>query len=75
MAEHDRLRWRCRRGHLELDLLLLSFLEQDYPRLTEAEQARFRDLLQLDDDTLLDMLSGQAVAEPWRGIIERLRQC
>ncbi|MDJ0806588.1 MAG: succinate dehydrogenase assembly factor 2, partial [Gammaproteobacteria bacterium] len=32
-AELNRLRWQCRRGMLELDLLLLGFLETRYPRL------------------------------------------
>lgn len=54
--ERARLAWRCRRGMLELDLLLQGFLERGYDALSEAQQARFVQLLELQDQTLLDYL-------------------
>ena len=54
-----RLRWRCRRGLLELDLILLQFLEQQYHNLNTAEQHAFSDLLEVPDDTLLSYLNGR----------------
>ena len=33
---HDRLRWHCRRGMLELDLVLSAFLERHLERLDPA---------------------------------------
>ena len=37
MAEADRLRWRCRRGLLELELILTSFLDRYFERLDNLE--------------------------------------
>jgi len=54
--ERARLAWRCRRGMLELDLLLQGFLEHGYDELNEAQRRRFVQLLELQDQTLLDYL-------------------
>ena len=54
-----RLRWRCRRGLLELDLILLRFVDECYPTLQEAEKSGFQELLSLPDATLLDYLAGR----------------
>ena len=54
-----RLRWQCRRGLLELDILFLRFLEQRYPALSAAQQGCFRGLLDQSDQTLLAWLHGQ----------------
>lgn len=58
--ERERIRWRCRRGLLELDLLLGRFLEVHYPVLTEREQAAFVRLLDKPDPELLDYCVGFA---------------
>ncbi|MDH5784767.1 MAG: succinate dehydrogenase assembly factor 2 [Chromatiales bacterium] len=52
----SRLRWRCRRGMLELDLLLQPFLESGYGELNEAEQGHFLQLLELPDQELFEQL-------------------
>ena len=54
----DALRWQCRRGMLELDLLLGAFLEHGYRQLSADEQARFARLLAYPDQTLYDLLMG-----------------
>jgi len=54
-----RLRWQCRRGLLELDLLFVRFLEQRYSALSVAEQGDFQRLLEQPDQTLLAWLHGQ----------------
>ncbi|HEY0720519.1 MAG TPA: succinate dehydrogenase assembly factor 2 [Gammaproteobacteria bacterium] len=51
-----RLAWRCRRGMLELDLLLQGFLEHGYDELGKAQRMRFVQLLELNDQQLLDYL-------------------
>lgn len=75
MAEADRLRWRCRRGLLELDLILLRFLEREYPVLSPAEQAQFAELIALDDDRLLALIQGRLGAGEWAALVERLTAC
>lgn len=49
----SQLYWQCRRGNLELDLLLKNYLENDYPSACEAEREKFAQLLKLDDEELL----------------------
>ncbi|MCB1646136.1 MAG: succinate dehydrogenase assembly factor 2 [Pseudomonadales bacterium] len=55
--ELNRLRWRSRRGLLELDLLLLPFFDEEYRNLDEQTQAAFRKLLEQDDPDLLEWFS------------------
>ena len=52
--DQHRLKWKCRRGLLELDLVLESFL-QKYP----AEN-RLDELLELPDNDLLDIVMGRS---------------
>jgi antitoxin CptB len=54
-----RLRWQCRRGLLELDVLFVHFLEQHYNALNETEQGAFQRLLEQPDQTILGWLQGQ----------------
>lgn len=54
-----RLRWRCRRGLLELDLVLGSFLDRGYQHLDELEKQAFLKLLELPDTELLGYVQGQ----------------
>lgn len=56
-----RLYWQCRRGLLELDLLLIPFLEERYPHLTEDEQKQFEALLSHPDPQLLAWCLGSAL--------------
>ena len=50
--EHKRLMWHCRRGMLELDVLLLPFCREEYLSLNEEDQAKFVDLLECEDPDL-----------------------
>jgi antitoxin CptB len=72
-----RLRWRCRRGWLELDLVLARFLEEDYPTLGPAERRAFERLLALSDETLLAWLNGVepvSLDEEAAEVVKRLRR-
>jgi len=57
-----RLRWRCRRGMLENDLILERFLARRGQDLTEAEVAALDRLLDLPDGDLWDVLCDRAPA-------------
>nr|WP_282571229.1 succinate dehydrogenase assembly factor 2 [Methylonatrum kenyense] len=48
------MRWRCRRGMKELDLLLERFLEHGYAESSEVEKDAFEALLARQDDELWD---------------------
>ena len=73
----SRLRWRCRRGTREMDLLLLRFLEQGYPRLNAREQSLFGSLLDEADPDLYAWITGQAQpANPdYLPIIGKINNC
>ena len=57
-ADRARLNWACRRGMLELDLLLEGFMERGYDALPEAERPIFERLLETGDQQLLGWLLG-----------------
>ena len=58
--EHtERLRWQCRRGMLEVDLLLNRFLDAGYGDLTDAQKSAFVSLLEYPDQILLEWLMGR----------------
>lgn len=59
MAVPDQIKWRCRRGMLELDLLLSDFLSKRYEDLNEKERSTFVRLLDYPDQTLLELLMGR----------------
>ena len=59
MSELARMRWKCRRGMLELDLLLKAFLEQGYQDLDDRAQQRFDEMLNYPDAVLLEWLMGR----------------
>ncbi len=52
----SKLYWQCRRGSLELDLLLKNYLENEYSIASEQKRQQFVELLKLDDDDLLPAL-------------------
>lgn len=53
MLDIKRLRWQCRRGVKELDVILNAYLELEYIAATAVEQRDFVALLELEDDKLL----------------------
>ncbi len=75
MSELDRIRWQCRRGMLELDLVLNRFIEQDLAGLTPAELETFRQLLEEPDPWLLAWVMEQEIVPThYAALVQRLRQ-
>ena len=68
----SRLKWKCRRGLLELDLVLQNFVEK---HLQDNELGALNDLLELEDNDLWDIVSGRSDRFDARhgGIVARLR--
>jgi antitoxin CptB len=54
--ELSKLRWRCRRGLLENDLLIEKFFSKHAATLTVAQAKGMSDLMDLSDNDLLDLL-------------------
>ncbi len=61
--EHKRLIWHCRRGMLELDVLLLPFGRDIYLTLSTEDQAKFVDLLECEDPDLFSWFMQHQVPE------------
>mgnify|MGYP006180322881 FL=1 len=55
-----RLRWACRRGMLELDVLLAPFVEEGYDALSNTQKHDFERLLASDDPDLFAWFMGHA---------------
>lgn len=50
--DRNRLFWASRRGMLELDLVLLPFLEKIYPTLEQEDKERYWRLLDSEDQDI-----------------------
>ena len=59
-ARFERLRWRSRRGLLELDLVLARFWGGAGRGMDEVDAAALEKLLLLPDNDLLDIVMGRA---------------
>ena len=75
MAELDKIRWHCRRGMLELDLILEKFNRQHLTNLDAEQLERFKELLAFSDHDLLDLVMGRATCPDRRhdDILQLLR--
>jgi antitoxin CptB len=71
-AKQSRLKWKCRRGLLELDLVLQEFVAN---RMEENELNALNDLLDMEDNDLWDIVSGRSDRFDARheGIVARIR--
>lgn len=61
--EKAKMKWRCRRGMLELDLLLERFMAQGYEDLSEEQMVIFKKILEEPDPDLYSWLMGYAKPE------------
>jgi len=59
-TELSRMRWRCRRGMLENDLILTRFLDARGGTISAADVAALDRLLDLADGELWDLIAGRA---------------
>ena len=74
-ARLRRIRWRCRRGMLENDLVLSRFLDARGEALTEEDIAKLDALLNMTDNELWDFVCGRTMpADPaLASFVSRLR--
>jgi antitoxin CptB len=55
----ERLKWRSRRGLLELDIVLERFWSECGEGMDDAEAGRLATLLAMPDNDLLDLVMGR----------------
>ncbi|MCR4299305.1 MAG: succinate dehydrogenase assembly factor 2 [Gallionella sp.] len=75
MKNLERVRWRARRGLLELDIVLGRFIEAHYAQLDEAGRQALEVLLDMPDNPLWDMVAGRLEAMPdeRQALLEKIR--
>ena len=73
----NRLRWQCRRGLLELDLVLERFLQKFGDRLQGERLSSFQTLLTYTDDELWDLVRARTECRDaqFAELVQWLRGC
>ena len=76
MKEFERACWRCRRGLLELDIVLQRFMDQYYTQLDESGLEQFERLLALPDNDLWDLITARQINTDynWQQVLELLQK-
>jgi antitoxin CptB len=71
---YQRLKWHSRRGMLELDVLLVPFVEQVYPNLSAEDKLRYQKLLNCEDPDLFQWFMQHASPEDadLKAIVEKI---
>ena len=59
----QRIFWHSRRGMLELDLLLVPFVQEVFDDLTTDDKVLYRDLLHHEDQDIYALLMGSSHSE------------
>ena len=75
--ELNRLRWQCRRGLLELDLVLERFLEKHGDRLQCERLRSFQALLTYTDTELWDLIRARTECRDaaFAEVVQWMRDC
>jgi antitoxin CptB len=68
------IRWQCRRGMLELDMLLLPFFDTVYETLAVEQKKAFIDLLAFPDQEIYTFLMGRQIPDSLalQSIVQRI---
>jgi antitoxin CptB len=79
MTNSDKMRaltWQCRRGMLELDVILMPFLEQYFSSLNDDNQLAFSQLLEQADPDIYTWVMGfgQCKQENLKEVIGIIRE-
>jgi antitoxin CptB len=73
ISQDGRLRWRCRRGMKELDILLTRYMDERYGTAPAEEQEAFRGLLEIQDPVIYAYcLGSEPPPEHLAVLIERI---
>lgn len=76
-VEAKRMSWRCRRGLLELDIVLERFVARHYSALTPEAVQCFDTLLDYPDSELWELIVGKQHSQPphEQALLTILRTC
>ncbi|HXH55487.1 MAG TPA: succinate dehydrogenase assembly factor 2 [Gammaproteobacteria bacterium] len=70
------IRWQCRRGMLELDMLLLPFFDTIYETLAVEQKKAFIDLLAFPDQEIYAFLIARQIPDSLtlKSIVQSIRE-
>jgi len=70
------LRWRCRRGMLELDILLNEFIDKHYILLNKSQKEILDQVLDYPDQLLFDLFLGHMESSDTKvsDLVQTIRQ-
>lgn len=76
VREQQRLRWRSRRGLLEMDLILQRFLDCHLATLSAEDTRAYDTLLNLPDNDFLDLVMERTSSQDplLVPVLEKIRQ-
>ncbi len=76
VREQEKLRWRSRRGLLELDLLLERFLANHLETMSQEDIKIYDALLKLADKDFLDLVMGEMLPpdKDWETVLGKIRK-
>lgn len=63
--EIPRLKWLCRRGVKELDIIMSHYLEYSFLDAPASQQKAFRELLQIEDPILFQLVVGKEKSQDY----------
>ncbi len=73
MEPNAKLKWRCRRGTKELDLLLSTYLDKHFSHSNREDQKLFIELLACQDSQLILFLLGDQLPKS-TGLIKLVKK-
>jgi antitoxin CptB len=74
MSNFSKLKWRCRRGMRELDVLLERYLDRRFSNASPEEQTLFKAFVDLPDDPLIEwLLKDVSPPQQWRDLVVKIR--
>ncbi len=69
----QKLRWKSRKGIRELDILLQSFLDNEFKKLNDTDQKIFEELIEIETYDLLNAITGKSSYDVrYESIIKKL---
>lgn len=76
MSNQTRIRWRCRRGMLELDIILQRFMDSHYEQLDKHQLELFEALLLLPDHDLWNRIirNTETPDDPFQPVLALLQE-
>ena len=69
----QKLRWKSRKGIRELDILLQSFLDNEFTKLNNSDKKIFEELIEIETYELLNAITGKSSYDVrYESIIKKL---